>query len=65
VSERYYGLKLGDLVTYPAAGSESRLYLVVNLSPLDNNRVYLQAEDDPKEEPFRAVAEWCRKTGKA
>lgn len=53
---RYYGIRVGDLVKCKYTFNQDTIYKVVHLSALDNNRVYLQ--EDGKE-PFEAVAEHC------
>lgn len=56
MSIRYYGLKVGDEVEYQGWKGK-----VVELSVMDNNRVYLLTEDGTKVD---AVAEWCKKIKK-
>lgn len=57
---RYYGLRVGDIVKYGIPGDECDpdKYIVVHLMEMDNNRVLIQNQKTG--EQHQAVAEWCR-----
>ena len=55
--ERYYGLKIGDEVSY----IEEKKARVVELDSMDNNRVLLELDNGIK---VSAVAEYCKKIKK-
>ena len=56
---RYYGLRVGDLVSYdiPGTAKTGETYEVISYGFMDNNRVILR---DDKGEEIEAVAEWCQ-----
>lgn len=51
---RYYGLRKGDIVTYPG---NPTLHEVVEYGFMDNNSVWIQPVSGG--EPWQVVAEWC------
>jgi hypothetical protein len=55
---RYYGLRIGDLVTINMgmSGSKPLNAEVIEYGFFDNNRVYLKLEDGSE---ISWVAEWC------
>ena len=64
---RYYGIRVGDIVTYVIPGTREILgdkyvsdetYEVIDYGFMDNNRVYLKSIKDGHEE--KAVAEYCQ-----
>jgi hypothetical protein len=50
---RYYGLGVGDIVSVKCISGK---HTVIELSPMDNNAVFLEG---PEKVPFEYVAEWC------
>lgn len=53
---RYYGIRVGDLVRCKYTPNPDTVYEVVALCFMDNNGVFIQ--EDGKE-PVKAVAEYC------
>ena len=56
--ERYYGLRVGDLVTSSWVKNNEEICEVLELSSWDNNRCYLKVEGF--ETPLRVTAESCK-----
>lgn len=54
---RYYGKRVGDIVRCSFNGHVTCEGEVVELGPLDNNRV--QVKDSTSNEIVSCVAEWC------
>ena len=54
---RYYGLRVGDKISYSPFGTEVKIGIVTELGGFDNNRVYVYFDETSTNN--RAVAEWC------
>lgn len=58
---RYYGKRIGDIVTCKAFGTVIENCEVIEYGFMDNNKIYVR---DPKGNEFDWVAEWCKVTTK-
>lgn len=57
---RYYGLRIGDLITRYFAPNDTKIYEVVAYGVMDNNSIGLAEYLNKDAEWLEHVAEWCK-----